>query len=109
MQHQESRSDPSSRIPNYSASEREQEDWLTQAEAATRLEISPMSVSGLVSSGILPAEQPNPGLPSIIRASDLSLPIVERTIHTLKSHTNRPLPADPNQLTLFNPEDSQHS
>src|SRR5262249_30827680 len=33
--------------------------WLTQAEAATRLQISPMSVHRLIGSGILPAEQPD--------------------------------------------------
>jgi len=88
-------------IASYSASQREREGWLTQAEAATRLQISPMSVSRLVSSGVLPAEQPNPGLPTVIQASDLSFPIVQRAIHTLKSQYNRPLPADPNQLSLF--------
>jgi DNA invertase Pin-like site-specific DNA recombinase len=88
-------------IACYSASEHQREGWLTQAEAATRVQISPMSVSRLVSAGILPAEQPSPGLPTVIRASDLSLPIVQRAIHTLKSQNNRPLPADPNQLNLF--------
>jgi len=92
-------------IASYSASEREREGWLTQAEAATRMQISPMSISRLVSSGILPAEQPSAGLPTVIQASDLSLPIVQRAIHTLKSHNNRPLPADPNQLSLFKVED----
>jgi DNA invertase Pin-like site-specific DNA recombinase len=93
-------------IAGYSASEREREGWSTQAEAATRLQISPMSLSRLVSCGILPAEQPSPGLPSVIRVSDLSLPIVQRAIHALKSHHHHPLPADPNQLSLFVFEDS---
>jgi hypothetical protein len=93
-------------IAAYSATEREREGWLTQAEAATRLQISPMSVSRLISSGILPAEQPRRGLPTVVRASDLSLAIVQRAVHHLKSHLNRPLPADPNQLSLFLFEDS---
>jgi DNA invertase Pin-like site-specific DNA recombinase len=93
------------KIASYSASERERKGWLTQAEAATCLQISPMSVSRLVLSGILPAEQPNPGLPTVIQASDLDLPIVKRAISALKSHHNGPLPADPNQLILFKPDD----
>jgi hypothetical protein len=93
-------------ITAYSSSEREREGWLTQAETATRLAISPMSVSRLVSSGILPAEQPSDGLSTVIRASDLNLPVVQSAIHAIKSHNNRPLPADPNQLNLFNSEDS---
>jgi len=92
-------------IASYSVSERKREGWLTQAEAATRLQISPMSVSRLVSSGILPAEQPNPGLPTVIQASDLSLPIVQSAVPTLKSRNHRPLPAAPNQLSLFPFED----
>jgi len=93
------------KIASYSASQRELEGWLTQAECATRLEISPMSVSRLVTRGILPAEQPSRGLPTVIRASDLDLPTVQGAIHTLKSRNNRPLPADPNQLSLFKSED----
>lgn len=93
------------KIAGYSASEREREGWLTQAEAATRLNISPMSLSRLVSARILPAEQPTSGLPTVIRASDLSLRTVKHAIHTLKSHSNRPLPADPNQKPLFPFED----
>jgi hypothetical protein len=96
-------------IAGYSAPEREREGWLTQAEAATRLQISPMSLSRLVSSGILPAEQPNPGLPTVIRVSGLGLPIVQRAIHALKSHNHRPLPADPNQRSLFVSGDFQVS
>lgn len=93
------------KIASYSASQREREGWLTQAECATRLEISPMSISRLVRCGILPAEQPSRGLPTVIRASNLDLPAVQSAIHTLKSRNNRPLPADPNQLSLFTSED----
>jgi hypothetical protein len=93
-------------ITSYSSSERAREGWLTQAECATRLEISPMSVSRLVTSGILPAEQPSRGLPTVIRESDLALAGVQNAVHRLKAHNNCPLPADPNQLTLFKSEDS---
>ena len=60
-----------------------------------------MSVHRLVSSGILPAEQPQRGLPMVITASDLSLPEVERAVMSLKAGHIRPLPDDPHQLTLF--------
>ena len=93
------------KIASYLASKRELEGWLTQAECATRLKISPMSVSRLVTCGILPAEQPSRGLPTVVRASDLDLPAMQSAIHTLKSRNNRPLPADPNQLSLFRSED----
>ena len=76
---------------------RTHEGWRTQAETATRLTISPMSVSRLVFSGVLPSEQPGPGLPTVIQESDLSLPTVQSAVHTLKSYHNRPLPADPKQ------------
>lgn len=92
-------------IATYSSSQREREGWLTQAECATRLQVSTMSVSRMVASGILPAEQPSRGLPTVILASDLKLSAVQSAIHTLKSQSNRPLPPDPNQLSLFNPEE----
>ena len=88
-------------ITPYSATARKREGWLTQAETATRLDISPMSVSRLVLSGVLAAEQPGPGLPTVIQEADLSLPPVQSALLTLKSHHSRPLPTDPNQLSLF--------
>jgi len=88
-------------IAAYNAREKERQGWLTQAEAATRLEISPISVSRLVQAGVIPAEQPRDGLPSVIREPDLHLPEVQRAVYHLKASKNRPLPADPNQLSLF--------
>lgn len=88
-------------IAPYSAREKSKRGWLTQAEAATRLQISPMSVSRLVQAGIIPAEQPRHGLPSVIQEQDLYLPKVQNAVHQLKTNNNRPLPADPNQLSLF--------
>jgi DNA invertase Pin-like site-specific DNA recombinase len=96
-------------IAAYSASACQREGWLTQAEAATRLTISPMSVSRLVLSNVLPSEQPGRGLPTVIQESDLSLPAVQSAVQTLKSHPNRPLPTDPRQLSLFTPSNSSIS
>jgi len=75
--------------------------WLTQAEAATRLELSPMSVHRMVKHGILPAEQPHAGLPMIISASALDREEVQSAVKRLKSGCSRPLPDDPRQLALF--------
>jgi len=75
--------------------------WLIQAEAATRLAISPMSVHRLVKHRILSAEQPHPGLPMIISASELDREEVQSAILRLKSGHSRPLPDDPRQLAMF--------
>jgi hypothetical protein len=75
--------------------------WLTQAEAATRLGVSPMSVHRLVNTGILPAEQPQRGLPMVILVSDLDLPEVKRAVMSLKAGHTCPLPDDPRQLKFF--------
>jgi DNA invertase Pin-like site-specific DNA recombinase len=88
-------------ISAYDAKLKITSSWLTQSETATRLEISPMSVHRLVNSGILPAEQPQRGLPMVITATDLSLPEVKRAVMSLKAGHIRPLPDDPRQLKLF--------
>jgi DNA invertase Pin-like site-specific DNA recombinase len=75
--------------------------WLIQAEAATRLGISPMSVHRLVKHGILSAEQPHPGLPMIISSSELDREEVQSAVLRLKSGHSRPLPDDPRQLSMF--------
>ena len=68
------------RIPAFCDDTKEKNGWLTQAEAATCLDISPMSVSRLVRIGIIPAEQPGPGLPSVIKAKDLCLERVGKAV-----------------------------
>jgi hypothetical protein len=88
-------------ISAYKASLKTAAGWLTQAETATRLEISPMSVHRLVCSGILPAEQPQRGLPTVISAADLELAEVQRAVKSLKAGHTRPLPEDPRQLKFF--------
>lgn len=85
----------------YNATLKTSSGWLTQSEAATQLEISPMSVHRLVGSGILPAEQPQRGLPMVISAADLALPEVCRAVMSLKAGHTRPLPEDPRQLKFF--------
>jgi DNA invertase Pin-like site-specific DNA recombinase len=91
----------------FSARRKKQQGWLTQAEAANRLSISAMSVTRLVRSGVLPAEQPGYGVPAVITASDLDLAAVKTSVVALKNSPNRPLTDDPNQLTLFPVTDSQ--
>jgi DNA invertase Pin-like site-specific DNA recombinase len=80
---------------------KETSGWLTQAEAATRLEISPMSVHRLVGSGILPAEQPDRGLPMVISTLDLNKEELQRAVSALRAGHARPLPDDPRQAKLF--------
>jgi hypothetical protein len=93
-------------IAGFSKRAKRKHDWLTQAEAANRLSISAMSVTRLVQSGVLPAEQAARGLPAVILASDLDLATVKRAVKALKTSSNRPLTDDPNQLSLFPTTDS---
>jgi DNA invertase Pin-like site-specific DNA recombinase len=88
-------------ISGYHAGEKGRAGWLTQGEAATRLGISPMSVHRLVGSGILPAEQPQRGLPMVISVHDLTSVEVQRAVQSLKAGHACPLPEDPRQLKLF--------
>jgi len=89
------------RIPGFSAKAKQDEDWLTQAEAANRLSISAMSMTRLVRAGIVPAEQPHPGLPTVVRGEDLDRDEVRLAIARLRTSGNRPLTDDPDQLSLF--------
>jgi hypothetical protein len=88
-------------IARYSKRLKQKQGWLTGAEAANSLGISTMSVTRLIRTCILPAEQPQRGLPSVIRRDDLDLAQVKKAIHDLKASGNRPLTQDPNQLSLF--------
>jgi DNA invertase Pin-like site-specific DNA recombinase len=93
-------------IAGFSERAKRKHGWLTHAEAANRLAISSMSVTRLVRSGVLPAEQAASGLPGVILASDLDLTAVKHAVNTLKTSPNRPLTDDPNQLNLFPTTDS---
>jgi len=97
------------RIAGYSVEAKEREGWMTQSEAATYLKISPMSMSRLVQSGILPAEQPRAGLPTVITCKNLALKRVQRAVNQLKDSKNRPLSLNPNQQNLFETRDSRES
>jgi len=88
-------------IAGFSERAKRKHGWLTQAEAANCLSISAMSVTRLVRSGVLQAEQATRGLPSVILASDLDLATVKQAVNALKSSPNRPLTDDPSQLSLF--------
>jgi DNA invertase Pin-like site-specific DNA recombinase len=88
-------------IAGFDATLKESSGWLTQAEAATQLEISPMSVHRLVYSGILPAERPDRGFPMVILNSDLHHEQVQRAVSALRAGHTRPLPDDPRQTKLF--------
>jgi DNA invertase Pin-like site-specific DNA recombinase len=88
-------------ITGFDATLKESSGWLTQAEAATRLAISPMSIHRLVYSGILPAERPARGLPMVISKSDLHHEQVQRAVSAMRTGQTRPLPDDPHQARLF--------
>jgi DNA invertase Pin-like site-specific DNA recombinase len=87
-------------IASFDARLKEREGWLTQAEAATYLGISPMSINRLIQQGILPAEGES-HLPRVIHRSDLESKAIQAAVRRIKSHGNAPLPKDPNQKTLF--------
>lgn len=88
-------------IPAYSAHAQQEHGWITQAAAATCLDISPMSVTRLVKAGIIPAEQPHPRLPAVITRDSLQLDLVQNAVRALKRSHNRPLSHDPKQLSLY--------
>ena len=92
-------------IPAHSARTQEANGWITQAQAATSLDISPMSVARFVRAGIIPAEQPHPGLPTVINRDALQLDQVKNAVLALKNSHNRPLSHDPNQLSLYDVTD----
>ena len=88
-------------IPAYCPKARQAQGWLTQAEAANRLQISAMSITRFVRDGIIPAEQPRAGLPTVVKEVDLALEHVRNAVGRLKESPNRPLTDDPNQLSLL--------
>lgn len=93
------------RIRPFSANAKAQNGWITQAEAATSLGVSPMSMTRLVQIGVIPAEQPQPGMPTVIKQSDLDDPRVQRAVNQLKESNNRPLTQHPDQGNLFENQD----
>jgi DNA invertase Pin-like site-specific DNA recombinase len=88
-------------ITAFNAMEKTKSGWLTQAETATRLGISPMSVHRLVRSRILAAEQRHPGLPMVICESILNDAQLKKAVAALKSGHRRPLPEDSRQIKMY--------
>ena len=87
-------------IGAYDKSMKEKEGWLTQQEAATYLEISPMSLNRLIQQEIVVAEG-GPRLPQVIRRATLASKEIQAAVRRIKSHGNAPLPKNPRQQTLF--------
>jgi DNA invertase Pin-like site-specific DNA recombinase len=87
-------------IAAYSAAAKSASGWLSQAEAATKLEISPMSLNRLIQRGILRSEGES-RLPQVIHQADLSRKEVIQAVKRIKSHGNSPLPENPKQPFLF--------
>ena len=85
----------------FSEREKAEQGLLLQSEAANRAGISAMSVHRLIERGILTAERPLPGLPCIIRESDLCATEVQRAIEAMKKGRTDPLTDPPNQKNLF--------
>jgi len=88
------------KIAKFDASLKVREGWLTQAETATYLGISPMSVHRLIQQGILPAEGES-RLPQVILRNDLATEAIQAAVRQIQSHGNAPLPKNPSQKTLF--------
>lgn len=88
-------------IAAFCPKQKEAQGWLSQAEAATRLGISPMSVHRLIESGVLTPEWYSPGLPTVLKASQLNTKAVQRAAKAVQEHTTAPLPSDPRQRPLF--------
>lgn len=87
-------------VPKYSESLKASSGWLTQAEAATKLGISPMSLNRLIQEGLIDSESEG-GLPQVILASDLSSEAIQAAANQIRNHPNAPLPTNPHQKTLF--------
>jgi len=84
----------------FSPAEQARVGWVSQQQAATYLQISPMSVNRLIGRGLLPAEG-TPGFPRVLMCADLDHPAVQKAVKAIKSHGNSPLPENPKQRVLF--------
>jgi excisionase family DNA binding protein len=67
-------------ISVYRDGERAERDELILKEAAAFLGVSKMTVVRLIKNGVLPAKQPCPGAPYVIRLHDLHEPAVQQAI-----------------------------
>lgn len=87
-------------IASFDAKLKEREGWLTQAEAAIYLKISPMSVNRLIQQEILPTEGQS-RLPQVIRRADLESQAIQAVAKQIRSHRIAPLPKNLDQKTLL--------
>ncbi len=85
-------------IPVYSPVK--QENWLTLEQAASELQISPMSVHRLLKSGVLDGQQVVPCAPWIIPRDSLSKEAVQNAVRSIKAGRRRPLPEKSDQMKL---------
>ncbi|MGO9421539.1 recombinase zinc beta ribbon domain-containing protein [Roseiarcus sp.] len=81
--------------PAYREGERAERHELILTEAASRLDVSRMTVVRLIRDGLLPASQVCAGAPYVIRESDLARPAVRQAIAR-----GRPVSSDPRQESL---------
>jgi DNA invertase Pin-like site-specific DNA recombinase len=84
-------------IPVYRDGERTERGEHTLDEAASILDISPMTTLRMIRSGVLPARQLCKGAPWIIKAADLSEVAVRDGANARRK---RPLPQNPDQKTM---------
>jgi len=87
-------------VPQFDVKLKHESGWLTQAEAATKLGISPMSLNRLIQAGLLECEGEQ-GLPRVISASDLANQAIQAAAKQVRNHQNAPLPTNSKQKTLL--------
>jgi hypothetical protein len=92
-------------IAEFNADTQKARGWMTQAQAATHVNVSPMSMTRLVQLGIIPAEQQGAGLPAVIQQADIDSPRVQATLSALRTSPTRPLSHHLDQLNLFGQQD----
>jgi excisionase family DNA binding protein len=76
-------------------------EQLTLEEAAEHLDICPMTLRRLIGRGLIPALQPAPGVPWIIKRAALHDPSVQRAVET--SNNYRPRTPSRNNANLRTP------
>ncbi len=79
-------------------------DWVTMEEAATRLQVSPMTVHRLIKIGVLPARQVVPYAPWTIMPADLERDAVRAAVQAVRRRCPRSLPRHATEQMLV-PED----
>lgn len=87
-------------VPAFSGKSVEERGWLTMAQVAETLGISPMSVRRLLQRGVLQGSQVVPFAPWVIQRSGLDEGSVRVAVQAIKTGRRVPLPAGENQLKL---------